>query len=240
MIALVLGLIVILGLERIFVASFRVNAQTINVTNLNQQLRATMEAMTRDIRRTGYWAGSLIDISENEQTNPFIGVALFDTVADNNEVGNGVAAQCITYGYDRDNDGLTSDANEWRGFRFNAADNTVEVKTSGLQSHVFDPADDTVDGSCAATGAGVWTDFIDPDRVVIDSLTFTLDEQEVIIDDECPDAVTEFVVFVRDIDIVLTAHLESDPSITRTLRDSVRIRNDRIDPDRAIAGGCPP
>jgi prepilin peptidase dependent protein B len=240
MIGLALGLVVVLGLERIFVASFAVNVQTINVTNLNQQLRATMEVMTRDIRRAGYWANSLDDIGANDQTNPFVGVTAFDTILDDTKVASGVAAECIVYGYDRDNEGDFTDTNEWRGFRFDPGDGTngtIEVKTSGLQSQVFDPADDTVTGTCAV-GAGTWTDFIDPDRVVIDSLTFTLNEREVIIDDECPDAATEFVVFVRDVDIALTAHLTSDAAISRTLRDSIRVRNDRIDPERTMV--CPP
>ena len=233
MIGLALGLIVILGLERIFVASFRVNAQTISVTNLNQQLRATMETMSRELRRAGYWADSLQDISNNFQANTFVAVTTRDYASDA-IVLPGNAATCITYGYDRNNDGdFAGDASEWRGFRFNSDDGTVELKTEG-----------TVAGTCAAGVSDKWASFIDQDRVVIDALSFTLNEREVAVDvneDACPGGPpTEFVVFVRDVDISLTAHLASDDSVDRTLRDSVRIRNDRIEAARALPlADCP-
>ena len=67
MIALALGLIVLVGLERTVISSLRANQQVLADTNLNQQLRATMESMTRDIRRSGFWARGRADAGDFEK-----------------------------------------------------------------------------------------------------------------------------------------------------------------------------
>jgi prepilin-type N-terminal cleavage/methylation domain-containing protein len=221
MIAIAISFVVVLGMERVFVSSFRANSTAIAYTNLNSQLRSVMQAMSRDIRRSGFWAGSMGDIANGSQANPFVAVAVVDQDADGID-------DCILYGYDSDEDGDPADTNEWRGFRYNAGTQAVEVKVGGGTQAQVTGAD------CAA---GTWESFIDNNVVQVTALVLTSTEHVIQVKDECPDLAEELNIRVRELDVRLTGQLASDNAITRTLFDTVRLRNDQLTVD-VIAGGC--
>lgn len=64
MVALVLGLVVIGGVMGVFISTYQANAQNIKSVRLNEEMRAVMSLMTRDIRRAGArdlaWQPSLL------------------------------------------------------------------------------------------------------------------------------------------------------------------------------------
>ncbi|MDX1571148.1 MAG: prepilin-type N-terminal cleavage/methylation domain-containing protein, partial [Xanthomonadales bacterium] len=201
MVSLVVGVLVILGVTQVFTSSFRANTEAIQYTQLNEQLRAVSNTMSREIRRAGFWNGSIVDVKGGAQSNPFAAdcdgnfadpssirncVQTFDQDGDGND-------DCIIYGYDADEDGSAADAGEWRGFRFTDADNDgvglIEVKTSGTSS----------DANCTA---GTWQTFLDEDVVEITNLTFNFSGINapstnrdagnwVKLTDDCPDSATE-------------------------------------------------
>ncbi len=53
MVALVLGLVVIGGVMGVFMSTYQANAQNIKAVRLNEEMRAVMALMSRDIRRAG-------------------------------------------------------------------------------------------------------------------------------------------------------------------------------------------
>lgn len=55
MIGLTLGLIIISGVLGIFSNTVKNQSDNLKISRLNQELRAIMDVMTRDIRRAGYW-----------------------------------------------------------------------------------------------------------------------------------------------------------------------------------------
>ena len=55
MIGLLVGLIVVAAGTNIFSTSIRGQTDNINLTRLNQDMRAMMDIMVRDIRRAGFW-----------------------------------------------------------------------------------------------------------------------------------------------------------------------------------------
>jgi Tfp pilus assembly protein PilW len=57
MISLALGMIVIGGVTYVTASTMRTNSDTLRSTHLNQELRAALQMMTRDLRRSGYRFG---------------------------------------------------------------------------------------------------------------------------------------------------------------------------------------
>lgn len=57
MISIVIGLIVTATMVAIFSTTASTNNKTLRITHLDQDLRALMNAVTRETRRAGYWAG---------------------------------------------------------------------------------------------------------------------------------------------------------------------------------------
>ena len=53
MITLVLGLVVVGGVMSVFISTYQSNAQNIKMVRLNEEMRAVMSMMSRDIRRAG-------------------------------------------------------------------------------------------------------------------------------------------------------------------------------------------
>lgn len=82
MVALVIGLLLMLGLTTFLINNIRSNSDTLKAIRLNQEMRATMMLMSRELRRAGYWA------STASATNPF-------------QTMTTSTAGCVLYSYDR-------------------------------------------------------------------------------------------------------------------------------------------
>lgn len=139
------------------------------------------------------------------------------------ETANDVAISgdqtCIQYAYDSNGDS-TVDANERFAFRLSGT--TVQMYPgSGVAPD-------------CSNGNGNWVD-LSSDTVSIDTLTFSdAGSQCINLSDASSDcyAVTptsgNVLVYIRQIDITLTGSLAATPAVTRTLQESVRLRNDRM------------
>ena len=210
MIGLTVGLIVISGILGLFSGHLRGNSELIRTTRLNNELRGTMDLVVRDLRRATYWGTSINGVwfpaQPVVQANPFL-------VVDTATAGQ------VTYRYDINSNGAV-DASETFRLRHNAADGTVEL----LQLDAGGAAVSTVPIS-------------DPDATNITALTFALVDRTATT--TClnvgagPVAPTPPLLHVRQITVTLTGQLRSDAATTRTLTESVRLRNDRIE------GSCP-
>lgn len=102
MVALVLGLVVVGGVMGVFMSTYQSNAQNIKSVRLNEEMRAVMSMMTRDIRRAGVrdlaWQPSLLGsanvfandvnwvVSRYDTTVPANSCALFAYDSDSNDV----------------------------------------------------------------------------------------------------------------------------------------------------------
>ena len=210
MIGLTVGLIVLSGILGLFSGHLRGNSDLIRTTRLNNELRGTMDMAVRDLRRATYWGASTTGVwyptQPLVQANPFFNV---DT---------GTAGQ-ITYRYDVNSNGLI-DANETFRLRRNAADGTVEWV------------------QLDAGGAVVSTTPIsDPDATNITGLTFAVVDRTAtttcLVAGPGPVGPTPPLLHVRQITVTLTGQLRADAATTRTLSESVRLRNDRVE------GSCP-
>lgn len=148
MVALGISLVLLLGMTRFLSTSLTSNASTMKATRLNQELRAIMLLISRDVRRAGYWgnASSGIGVGSAAYSNPF------GTV-------NTATAGCILYSYDRDGDG-SQDGDEQYGVLLSGG---VALLRSGGSGY-----------SCTPGANNTWEALSDSNVTTIGTLTFSL------------------------------------------------------------------
>lgn len=220
MVAITIGLIVIGGITSLVVATLRTNTDQYQMTRLTQDLRASMTLITRELKRAGYDEDAIYDFGRGSHTsNNFEDVRLFDDdnttelfvedgIASSGSGGN--PATCVIYGWDADGDGA-GDAGEYRGFRLDAANGTLEAKTSGAEA----------DADC---NAGNWEALTDPNLIQVDQFEITtVDGLEA---PQVKDAAGNTILTVRELVISLEGSIGDDTSISREMRETVRVRND--------------
>jgi prepilin-type N-terminal cleavage/methylation domain-containing protein len=206
LIAMAINLLLLLALTSIFSSNVG-HYNTINKTDmLNQQLQSAMQFMVNDIRRAGYWANASNDLGTGANTNPYMAAATDVTI-------NG-SSNCILFSYDFNKDGslpgiAAGSDDERYGFRLQSS--AVQARPPGA---AFD---------CAAT-ATAWENITDTNLVNVTALTFTLTSTTV------PIGSASNTIRIRSIDITLTGQLVSDATVTKTLTEHVRIRNDKYVP----------
>jgi hypothetical protein len=113
------------------------------------------------------------------------------------------AGNCAIFGYDLDANGLIADA-ERVGYRYSTTDKAVEARKGGTNC----------DG-------GGWEQVTDSRTIEITDFTIT---------DLSPGAVSGggFKVGIREFSIEMTGRLKSDPNVVRSLRETIRVRNDHV------------
>lgn len=176
----------------------------LNVIQLDQQLRSAMEVMVTEIRRAGYSANSVNDINSGVNTNPFMASGA-DIISP--------SSTCILFTYDYDSSGLLPSLNATnydKRFGYRLTGNTLQARA--LTDSVF---------NCAS---GNWIDITDTNLVNISNLTFTLTPTVITLDNGVS------TLTMRNATISLTGSLINDASVTRTIVENVRVRNDKYTP----------
>jgi prepilin peptidase dependent protein B len=229
MIGLLVGLVIVAGGLSVFVTSVRGQADNIKLSRLNQDMRAMMDIMVRDIRRAGFVTDDPQTNWTSLQDNPFFGatteLAIYDST-------------CIVYAYNRDNDSPPAvDGNEHLGFRLNDG-GELEMRSSGTTNENCDD--------------GVW-ESITESEVEINGLAFDLTSTPLNVSsmiDGTGDANSDGIcdsgetcntctrdgspdpacLDVRNVTITLTARLRDDNTVTQTITEQVRVRNDKYLP----------
>ena len=220
LIGVAIGLFILAGASAMFVSNVTNSRRLLIEARINQDLRATMDLVTRDLRRGGYWGNSLAGTVATgspsvTQANPYSVVKSTGTTQ-------------IEYAYTRDtteNNALDADIEQF-GFRLDTTDNAVETYVNGG-----------------------WQTLTNTDILSIPTNGFTITPTETTIDIRaaCAKTCTDTVlspsvptstqncprVQVRTYNIVLAGISKTDSAVSRTLRSQVRVRNE------AFAGSCP-
>lgn len=218
LIGVTIGLFILLGATTMFANNITNSRQILLESRINQDLRATMDLLVREVRRGGYWgnsiAGATASATSNgaSESNPYAAVA--------------VSGSEIDYAYTRDtteNNVLDVDSEQF-GFKLNTTSHAVQM--------LF---------------GGTWQTLTNTDIVRITALTITPTVTTIDIRDACAKTCTDTVISptvptdtqncprvkVRTYNVVLTGQSVSNSAIIRTLESQVRVRND------AMAGVCP-
>lgn len=188
MISMVIGLIILAAVIGMFVSMIKADNDYLKSVRLNQELRAAMSLLTRDIRRAGVNRNAAV----NSPANPF-------SVAGTTKISIGTpgptAGTSISFSYDEVADAIT----ELYGYRLNSTAGTERIESC---------TGDT------AAGCGTWQPVTDDSLVKITALSFT------------GTTVTEAGINVRQITVLLTGQLRRDNTVSHTLTETVKVRNE--------------
>lgn len=203
MVSMTIGIFLLLGFTTFLTNTLASNANTFKMSRVNQEMRAVMTLMVRDIRRAGYWgspsyaAGALSGVSSGATyVNPFQNL-------------NTATGGCILYRYDKNGNG-SLDSNEYFGFL--------------LSSGVIQMYDGTNVTTC--TGGTGWSPLTYVKNTQVTMLTFTeTDSAPLYIN-----GATGPNIKVRYIAITLTAQSATDATVSQTLRETVKLENDLFSP----------
>jgi prepilin peptidase dependent protein B len=213
MIGLTAGAIVVAAVLVFTVATVRANAQTVTSTRLTQDIRTSLNLVTREIRRAGYDRRAEVTIATNSPGLRFTNLTV-----------NG-AQDCLLLGYNRPevNPGTGIVPEELKGFR-RAVVNGVGV----LQGHGNLASLDV--SQC--TGSAGWIPLTDPGLVDIQTARFALSRRCVFPDADnappCDPDPNGISAVVRSVDVTLGGQMVGQPDVQRTVTDSVRIRADNV------------
>jgi prepilin peptidase dependent protein B len=204
MVALTLNAILFVALIGIFIANISHYKKTMNENRLNLQLESALIFMANDIRRAGYWANSSGDIGTAQNNNPFMVSGSTDiTVSGGN---------CILFTYDHGSTGalpaISSSSDDYR-YGFKLSNNAIQARPQGAGF------------TCGSTD---WENITDTKVVTITALSFNLNTSSVVIGPGTRG------INIRSVDISVTGQLASDATVTKTLSEHVRIRNDKFIP----------
>lgn len=207
LIASALGLFLVGGAITLFIGNLTNSRQMLLDARINQDLRAAADLIARDLRRAGYWANA-VNVTTTNDYSPV-----------------SVTGSQIEYRFARDTNN-TADNNEQFGFRLN--NGVIQMKTDGTPT---------------------WQDLTDPNAATVTQFAIISNETIIPVGDSCvrgcntvpppmPAASTAAcpnppAVTVRRYDLVLEATAPTNAAVRRTLRESVRIRNDQVQ------GSCP-
>lgn len=201
------GMIIVGGAVMLVAKNMVGSRMLLAETRLNQDLRNAADLVSRDLRRAGYWGNAI-------QGTIAIGTSALTTQNPYSSVAS-PSADAIDYNFSRDNatDNNTLDANEQFGFRLHA---------DALQMQ---------------TGNG-WTDVTDKSLVRITKLNLTPTVTSISLGDTCPTLCGIGTpncptVTVRSYTIELDGQSVQDANVQRSLRSTVRVRNDKV------SGACP-
>lgn len=201
LIGMVVGLIVLSGVIYVFITSVSSSRDILNSSRLNQDLSAIMSIISGDLRRAGHW----IETASNA-SSPFTDIGMDIHV---------VSSSCVLYSYDTDADGDV-DGSDYSGLRLSSG--AVWIRTSGT--------------SMTDCSAGSWERLSDQNFMTIDVANSSfVDSSKCLINGAastaCPSATgTDEVAQVREIQITLSANVNSDNDWQKTVQESVKIRND--------------
>ncbi|MDT8406826.1 MAG: prepilin-type N-terminal cleavage/methylation domain-containing protein [Methylococcales bacterium] len=231
MISMLVGLIVIGTTLVIYQSTITANSDITRATRLNHDLDSVMSLMINDIRRAGFWFGATAQA--NTLNNPFA------TPANNiNIVNFSGTSDCILYSYDISNTDDDTDPDQFKfnffGFRLNG--DRIQMRLSGENS------------TDCSNGSDAWESFTlntGHEQINITELTFSFEETgQLAATSRCrnktdPTSSTDNIdcttpstgdqlVQRRLVNIVLTGTFGDDATVTKTLRASTQVRNDRL------------
>ncbi len=203
LISMALSLLAVSVMVILMASTLGTGSATIQMSRLSQELRASMQLMSRDLRRANFHS-SFYNCYANVDCRSDLGIATYvDTININ------AAENCFWYWLDRDGDGdLSNDA--VGGFRYGTIGGVgvIQMRTTGNSAANCDDSDG-------------WELITDPNTVEITSFVVSNS-----------DSYTETLSAYGDVQVVekirltINGQMATNPSVQREIQDLVLIRND--------------
>jgi type IV pilus assembly protein PilW len=218
MVAMTISLVVTAAMITMMSNSLGSTARIIKMTKLSDDLRITMQMMSRDIRRSSYNANAVFCYANSNCGTDGAGVTLAGDVSIwNNDalVTDGTAGNCVTFLLDRDHDGDSTE-NDAGGFRraVSGGVGVLEMWIGGAEPACDVDSDD-------------WVAITNPGNM--DITAFEVDSgqsfEAEVYNDGAGNTLSQRV---RRIHMNLAGRLVMDNTITRQLEETINIRNDLL------------
>lgn len=210
LVAMSISLVVTASMIAMMSNSLGTTARIVKMSKLSDDLRTTMQMMTRDVRRSSYNANSMYCYA-NEDCGTDGAVTLAGDITINN------TNDCFTFLMDRDYDGDSTE-NSAGGFRrvVSSAVGVIEMWTGNAAP------------DCSAgAGTSSWVQITNPDSM--DIFVFSVDENlsytRQILNDGFGNILSQKV---RKIRMNMRGRLVVDNSIERRIEDVISVRNDLL------------
>jgi prepilin peptidase dependent protein B len=204
LVGITVGMIVLGGAVMLLAKNMAGSRLLLTESRLNEDLRNAADLLTRDLRRAGYWGNAMKGVTAIGMSSATVANPYSDVTAPS-------SGDEVDYRFSRD-DNDTLDNNEKFGFRL--MDQAIQMQA----------------------GSG-WTDVTDKTAVKIIKFQVSAVETSVPLGDACPTPCAGMpncpTAKVRSYTVVLQGQSAQDDNIKRSLRTTVRVRNDQL------SGACP-
>ena len=209
LIAMSISLIVTASMIALMANSLGSTARIIKMTKLSDDLRVTMQMMSRDVRRSSYNSNSMYCYANEDCGTDGATILAGDITINADE-------DCFTFLTDRDHDGDSTE-NEAGGFRLVPSGDVgvIEMWTG-----------DASPDCAAAAGSASWVQITNPDNINISA--FSVDDDlsyTVVIFDDGIDTLSQRI---RKLRMNMEGRLVLDNSIVRQIEDVIAVRNDLL------------
>lgn len=240
LVGLLVGLVVLGAATSAFLTSIGAQTDNLNLARLNQDMRSMMDIMTRDIRRAGFVTSDPATNNAALRNNPFFSA--------DKDIGVLSGGSCIVYSYNANDDSPpTVNSNEHFGFRL--INGELQMRSSGSTNTACDDGswetitepeiimtdltfvldgnedDEGLNATSMATdsnGDGVMDG--DTGGDLGDSGNGFCDTGEAC--NTCQSG--EACLYVRAVTITLTGQLRDDNTVSQSITQQVRLRNDKF------------
>ncbi len=211
LVGVAIGLFVVGGAVAMLVANVTSSRRLLLEARVNQDLRAAADVVAREVRRAGFWENAIagtVTTATSQVTPPNPNATVTATLA-NSTISYSVAQDTPNGRAATD---ATLDNDERFGFRLDSGVLQMEV------------------------GVNAWQSLTDPSIVTVNDFAITPSETAIDIRASCAKPCTGTgcpTVTVRSYRITVRGTATQDSTVSRTLVERVRVRND------ATAGTCP-
>ena len=250
MVALAAGLIVLSAVVAFMMSTFKSNADYVQSTRLTQELRNTLDLITRDVRRAGYDDNAL-NFLGNAHTSPFAPILVDNS---NPSPTNG---SCVLYAYDRTYPngsatavgtagGIDLGNSEVRGMR--RVEATVNNRLVGIIEYA--ESSGTTRPTCADAIAdysqfppactGTWCALSDPNKLDIEGFAVVSNIATQVSPAKKINSAYTDTLGIRALVITLRGRLAGNTEYIRDVRTRVKVRADCMRPTTAEPLSTPP
>lgn len=210
MVGIAVGLMVVAGASMVAVNQLGENRRLLLETQVQQDLRAAADMVARDIRRAGYWGKSETSAWQGDDPN-----VAANPYTDLSPSAPGAAVEQVDFNYSRDpveEDNAVDADREQFGF-----------KRDG--------------GAIKMLIGGAWQALTDSNVLEVTRFDISVERETVVqaCFKDCPGGGTACwpTLDVRRITVEIAGRAVNDPAVERSVRDTVRLRND------TPSGACP-
>ena len=198
MVGITIGLFILAGASMMLTTQLGDNRRLLLEAQVQQDLRSTVDMISREIRGAGYWSNASNQVWKPTVTNPYSAGPLVAT-ANNSS---------LEYYKSLENPGLDNnliDNNEYGGFRLNAGTGTIDVQL----------------------GSGNWQQLTDPAVLTVVQFTLVPNTVAVDVPPSVPGGAI-LKLCIRDVTLTIVVRAVHDAAVQRSISNRIRLRNDVV------------